>query len=88
LISWRLGLFLGGIAIPFSPRGALMGFVQVAPSFGLTLQAVAHRHGHQQHHEYDRDRDNDHDHARADREHGDKGGTQIPVSFLDDGNSP
>ena len=55
-----------------------MGFVQVAASFGLTLLAVAHRQGHQQHHEYDHDRDNDDDHTGADREHGDKGSTQIP----------
>ena len=59
-----------------APR-ALVGFIQVTPSLGVTLLAVTHRQGHQQHHEHDRDRDNDHDHTGADREHGDKGSAQI-----------
>jgi hypothetical protein len=74
LIGSRLGLLLGGIPIPFSARRALVGFVQIAPSLGMTLLAVAYRPGHQQGHEHDGD--NDDDHTFADREHSEKGGTQ------------
>jgi hypothetical protein len=58
------------------------GHVEVVrfAAFGLPEQVIA-TFG-------DRGRDNDDDHSGADREHGDKGGTQIPVSFLDDGNGP
>lgn len=83
LLVWigsRLGLLLGDIAIPLRAPRALVGFIQVTPSLGVTLLAVAHRQGHQQHYEHDRDRDNDHDRTGADREHGDKGSAQIPPS--------
>jgi len=74
---------LGDIAIPFcAPPCALVSFVQVTPSLGVTLLAVAYRQGHQQHHEHDRNRDNDHDHTGAHREYDTKQ-CSIPVSFLD-----
>jgi hypothetical protein len=41
-ISSGLGLLLSGIAISFRPRRALVGFVQIAPSLGLTLLTVPH----------------------------------------------
>jgi hypothetical protein len=74
---------LGDIAIPFRAPRALVSFVQVTPSLGVTLLAVAHRQGHQQHHEHDRNRDNDHDHTGAQRKYDTKGSAQIPVPFLD-----